>query len=155
MARQQICGAGIIATAVLSLCAAPLQAASPTLSQQLLRAYFDTAGVCTTSRVSNILDRGDTITIEIDIEPATRASLAGKSVQDRDDWFSLHCPPEFHGVWRQPDPPEDVLVTGLIGENANEPYTLSCIEYQQQGWDKRELTLRGRLQRWLEEKLDN
>ncbi len=127
------------------------QADSQTLSEQLLGAYFDIAGVCTTSQVIELRDDGDIVTIEIDIEPNTRKGLSKMHKEDRDDWFSLHCPPEIHGVWRQPEPPRDILVTGLIGDE--EYYTLSCVTFQQDQWTMRESSLRDRLQSWLEEKL--
>jgi len=154
MARQDICRSGLAILATSWLYATSLQAAPPTLSQQLLRSYFDTAGVCTSSQVTDIRDTGTLVTIEVVIEPATRESLSNMNDQDRDNWFSLHCPPEIHGVWRQANPPDDVVVTGQIEEKAP-PYSLSCVAFQSNQRGDRDVTLRGRLQRWLEETLDN
>lgn len=152
MARQDKRIPGILALTALLLQGTALHAGSPTLSQQLLQSYFDTAGVCTTSQVIEIRDTVDIVTIEIDIEPKTRKGLMSMDTASRDDWFSLHCPPEIHGVWRHPEAPNDILVTGTIGED-KEAYTLSCVDYQQAQWGARELTLRNRIQLWLQEKL--
>ena len=152
MARHAFYRRRITTTVALWLLGSAVQAANPTLSQELLRSYFDTAGVCTTSQVSNIRDDGDIVTIEIAIEAGTREGLTKMQNSDRDNWFSLHCPPEIHGVWRQAHPPSDILVTGKLG--AEQAYTLSCVEFQRNQWGVRELTIRDKIQRWLEEKLD-
>ena len=120
----------------------------PTLSQQLLQAWFDTAGVCTTSVVEDIRDDGHIVNIDISIETQTRKALEGMSHADRDDWFSLHCPPEIHGVWHQPQPPADILFAGKI--SVDQSHTLSCVTYQETSWARRENTMRNKLQRWLE-----
>ncbi len=122
----------------------------PTLSQQLLDSYFKTAGVCTTSQVQNIRDTGELVTIEISIEAQTRQGLLSMTDQDRDNWFSLHCPPEIHGVWHQENPPDDIQVSGQIAAGQN--YTLSCVEFQQNQWIKRESTLKDRILKWLEKR---
>lgn len=128
--------------------------AQPTLSQQLLDAYFKTAGVCTTSQVENIEDTGQIVTITVSIEPVTRDALPRLSEADRDNWFSLHCPPEIHGVWHQEHPPEDVQVTGTIGEDQS--YTLSCVQHQEayRGQQNRsQASFRSKIEKWLEERL--
>ena len=125
-----------------------------TLSQQLLQTYFDTAGVCSTSEISQLHDNGDVVTIEIGIEPDTRKGLTQVLDHERDNWFSLHCPPEIHGVWRQAHPPRDILVTGMLGEDA--PFTLSCVDYQQTNqWGIRRVTIREKIKNWLQEKLQD
>lgn len=124
----------------------------PTLSQQLLDAYFRTAGVCTTSQVQTIRDTGDLVTIDISIEAPTRHSLLAMTEADRDNWFSLHCPPEIHGVWRQDNPPDDILVSGQIAPD--QTYTLSCTGFQQNQWGQRESTLKDKILQWLEKRLE-
>lgn len=157
MATQHIHVAGLILSAALVLHGPALQADSPTLSQQLLQAYFDTAGVCTTSKVTDIRDSGTVVTVEIEVEPMTRKGLTSMPNDSRDDWFSLHCPPEIHGVWHQAEPPTDIRVIGNLGEGMGNDtqYTLSCVDYQSAQWGTRELTLRNKIQLWLEEKLNN
>lgn len=122
-----------------------------TLSEQLLHAWFATAGVCTTSSVSDINDDGREVTISVEIEPATRKALGRMNEDDRRDWFSLHCPPQIHGVWRQPSPPDDIIVTGTYGDD--QLMRLSCVVYQRDRWNRREQTLKERLQRWIEDRL--
>lgn len=119
----------------------------PTLSKQLLDSYFKTAGVCTTSQVQTIRDTGKLVTIEISIEAQTRQSLLAMTGQDRANWFSLHCPPEIHGVWRQQNPPDDIQVSGQIAPE--QTYTLSCREFQQNQWGQQESTLKDRILKWL------
>ncbi len=119
----------------------------PTLSQQLLDSYFKTAGVCTSSQVQNIRDTSELVTIDISIEAQTRKSLLTMTSQDRDNWFSLHCPPEIHGVWHQKNPPNDIQVTGQIAPD--QTYTLSCVDFQQKQWNQRESTMRGKILDWL------
>ena len=126
--------------------------ASPTLSQQLLDSYFKTAGVCTTSQVQNIRDSGELVTIEISIQAQTRKGLQGMTTQDRDNWFSLHCPPEIHGVWHQENPPTDIQVTGQIAPEQN--YTLSCVEFQQNQWGQRDATMKEKILDWLDKRLE-
>ncbi|MGQ7844478.1 hypothetical protein ACUNV4_08385 [Granulosicoccus sp. 3-233] len=128
------------------------QAEEASLSQQLLQSYFDTAGVCTTSEIDKLHDNGDVVTVEITIEPDTRSGLAQVLEHERDNWFSLHCPPEIHGVWRQAQPPRDILISGLISDD--EPYTLSCVDYQSANqWGVRRVTIREKIQNWLQDKL--
>ena len=122
-----------------------------TLSQQLLDSYFKTAGVCTTSQVQNIRDTGELVTIEISIEAQTRKGLLAMTSQDRDNWFSLHCPPEIHGVWHQENPPTDIQVSGQIAPDQN--YTLSCVEFQQNQWNQREPTMKEKILDWLDKRL--
>ena len=119
----------------------------PTLSQQLLDSYFKTAGVCTTSQVQTIRDTGKLVTIEISIEAQTRQSLLAMTGQDRANWFSLHCPPEIHGVWHQENPPDDIQVSGQIAPD--QTYTLGCKEFQQSQWSQQESTLKDRILKWL------
>lgn len=123
----------------------------PSLSQQLLDSYFKTAGVCTSSQVQNIRDTGELVTIEISIEAQTRKSLLAMTRQDRDNWFSLHCPPEIHGVWHQENPPADIQVTGQIAADDN--YTLSCVDYQKNQWNQRESTMKDKILHWLDKRL--
>lgn len=122
----------------------------PTLSQQLLDSYFQTAGVCTTSQVQTIRDTGKLVTIEISIEEQTRQSLLSMTDQDRANWFSLHCPPEIHGVWRQQNPPDDIRVSGQVAPD--QTYTLSCLDFQQNLWNQRESTLKDRILEWLDKR---
>ncbi|ASJ71039.1 hypothetical protein IMCC3135_04630 [Granulosicoccus antarcticus IMCC3135] len=128
--------------------------AQPTLSQQLLDAYFKTAGVCSTSQVQTIEDAEDVVTITIAIEPQTLDTLLNLAKPDRNNWFSLHCPPEIHGVWHQENPPADIQVQGQIEEN--QLYSLSCVQYQQDQWNqttRRPSSIKDRITTWLEDRL--
>lgn len=107
----------------------PGRAETPTFSEQLLQSYFDTAGVCTTSSIDSIIEGTDHVTVNISIQAATAKALLDVSDTLRDDWFSLHCPPEIHGVWRQPQPPGNVLVSGAITNTVH--HALSCRRYLQ------------------------
>lgn len=162
MVTREQCKSSALATVLLWLCITTAQAETTALSpvddstpsQQLLQTYFDTAGVCTTSEISKLQDNGDVVTIEINIEPDTRKGLAEVLEYDRDNWFSLHCPPETHEVWRQTQPPRDILVTGTLEDS--EPFTLSCADYQRANkWGVRRVTIRDKIQAWLQEKLQN
>jgi len=162
MARRERCRHSAFLIALLCLTVSTAQAETaafsqsndPTLSQQLLQTYFDTAGVCTTSEIRHLHDNGDVVTIEIGIEPDTREGLTQVLAHERDNWISLHCPPETHGVWRQAHPPRDILVTGMLGED--EPFTLSCVDYQQANkWGVRRVTIREKIQKWLQETLQD
>ena len=137
----------ILLPCVSFLVSATTIAEQPTLSQQLLNSYFKTAGVCTTSQVQNIRDTGELVTIEIIIEAQTRKRLLAMASQDRDNWFSLHCPPEIHGVWHQKNPPNDIQVTSQIAPDQN--YTLSCVDFQQNQWNQRESTMKVKILDWL------
>lgn len=105
------------------------EANSATFSEQLLQSFFDTAGVCTTSSIESIVENTEHVAVTISIQPATAKALLDVSDSLKDDWFSLHCPPEIHGVWRQPQPPGDVLVSGAINDTTD--HTLSCRRYLQ------------------------
>lgn len=156
MSKQPFSRRGRAFLAGLLLAIAPAWAEQPvvtSLSIQLLEAYFDTAGVCTTSSVKSIRDDTTQVTIEIEIEAATRKSLQGMDDAARDDWFSLHCPPEIQGVWHQAHPPDDIRVIGLI--SADETHELSCIDYQNRAQaGTRRLTLSEKIQLWIKEKMD-
>jgi len=134
--------------------ALPPNADGSSVSRQILQNYFDTAGVCTTSDISRLRDDGDVITIEIIIESNTRRSLAQVLDHERDNWFSLHCPPEVHAVWRQPHPPGDILITGML--EGDESFTLSCVDYQRENqWGVRRVTIRDKIVTWLQDRLPN
>jgi len=104
-------------------------AEAQSLSQQLLQSYFSTAGVCTTSRVQSITDSGGIVTIKLDIESATKLALQKMEQSARNDWFSLHCPPEIHGVWRQQSPPNDITISSALSSSVT--HELSCLQYRQ------------------------
>lgn len=130
------------------LSASPALAEENTLSEDLLHTYFATAGVCTTSSIRQIEDDGRIVFISIDIENSTRNALTRMTQYDRDNWFSLHCPPQIHGVWQQASPPEDILVEGWLAED--QAVTLSCVDFHRERWEQRETTLTEKLRGWLQ-----
>jgi len=126
---------------VLFLLCAPTAGAN-SLSEQLLHSYFATAGACTTSQVQSIVDTNGIVVIELDIEPSTKLALQAMEPTERDDWFSLHCPPEIHGVWRQKSPPSDIKVRGPLDTASS--HELSCSQYQRRE-NKRQISIRDRI----------
>ncbi|MFK8081119.1 MAG: hypothetical protein AB8B97_12600 [Granulosicoccus sp.] len=119
----------LTATFLFTLTLPPVVRAIETdTSAQLLQSYFDTAGVCTNSSVNSIVEENKGVIVNIAVEAATAQALLSASGKLRDDWFSLHCPPEIHGVWTQPQPPVDVLISGAL--DATENHSLSCRDYQ-------------------------
>ncbi|MFK7859436.1 MAG: hypothetical protein AB8B64_11455 [Granulosicoccus sp.] len=121
-------------------------------SAQLLQSYFDTAGVCTTSSVDSIVETPEHLTVNIAIEKATAKALLGASSNLKDNWFSLHCPPEIHGLWRLPEPPDDVLISGALDDTKN--HSLSCRAYRDRE-HARILTFRDRVRVALERLLNH
>ena len=124
-------------------------ASESTLSEQLLQSYFDTAGVCSSSSIESITESEDRLSVIIGIPKAEANALINVSDDLKDDWFSLHCPPEIHGVWHQPQPPEDVLVSGVLKDTRQ--YTLSCRDYLGLEKDQPDPSLRQQIARTIEQ----
>lgn len=118
--------------------------------KQLLQSFYDTAGVCTTSSIESIAENRHDLTVHINIEKTTAKALIGVSGSRKDDWFSLHCPPEIHGIWKVHEPSHDVLISGLLGQS--EHHTLSCLNYLKRD-QIREQTFRQRIRTALERML--
>lgn len=140
---------GRICLAFTAILVAPA-ALAQSLSEQLLQSYFSTAGVCTTSKVQSITDSGGLVTIELDIESSTKLALQKMETPARNDWFSLHCPPEIHGIWSQKSPPDDIMISSSLSSSVT--HELSCLQYRQ-AENRRRLSLREKIRLRISELL--
>lgn len=102
---------------------------APPDSESLLAEYFRAASVCSTAEVSSIKEQDGLIKIRLLIESATRNGIRKLNAADRNDWFSLHCPPESHRIWSHSYGLHDIIVSGLLSND--EDYQLSCVNYYQ------------------------
>ncbi len=151
--RKIICVTrGLMALSTLAL-SLPVLSDEPSEAQLLLTDYFDKAAVCATASVEAISEPAPSIvSILLAIEPVTQRGLLKMSLEQKDDWFSLHCPPQFHPVWQRQPELADIVVTGSLA--VDEVHELSCVQYQNATYNRIK-DARNRVRKRLDELFDN
>ncbi|MFT6301457.1 MAG: hypothetical protein ACI9XK_000421 [Granulosicoccus sp.] len=142
--------------------------ASEELSKlEILEDYFSSGALCSTSEVVKLEANNNGLTVSLEIEPATRKALYKMPENRRDDWFSLHCPPEHHPVWANSNKRFDVTIAELLTPDANTSlesnakkgatqtpqYNLSCLAYIEEQYSQR-LSYRERVRLKIENLLN-
>ena len=115
----------------------------------ILKEYFSDGSHCSTAKVVEIGYIDSALTINLKIEPATSQALLKMSEKHKDDWFSLHCPPEYHPVWANSNSGFDVTIKEALNPESTAKaisqsdrrqtpqYNLSCTAYIAQQYSKR------------------
>jgi hypothetical protein len=115
----------------------------------ILKKYFSDGSHCSTAKVVEIESIDSALSINLKIEPATRQALLKMSEKHRNDWFSLHCPPEHHAVWANSNSRFDVTIKEAFNPEPNEKaisqrdlrqppqYNLSCTAYFAEQYSQR------------------
>lgn len=162
----------IAAKTTTSIAILLLLACSSVLSEELskletMENYFSSGAFCSTAEVVKIEAHSIGLVIKLDIEPTTRQALHRMPENQRDDWFSLHCPPEHHPVWagskkgfdvaiEEAKSPEAnaILKSGSQKGSAQTPqYSLSCSAYIAEQYSQR-LSYRERVRLKIEKLLN-
>jgi len=126
---------------LLTICYIPLTTALGADSAiESLHNYFNETPVCTVAKVNEITHIERNITIDLDIEPATRKALSAMHNESRNNWMSLHCPNPQHEVWNAVD---DIFVQSTT----TDVLRMSCANYFESKFNLRKNTKNSVAQR--------